>query len=1816
MESDTKFYSSTKKGGKDEEQQEDEENYNDVKQKITEAFPPSKSYKNILSLDFSAKKFNLIDLNELETSLDYRQMFTNITSLDATRNSLSMLRLKGYNSLEKIKACDNIISKVELNLVKLKRLDLSVNLIGKIFELNSIPNLEELCLNKNVITRISYEDFKPVKSSLAILELEQNKIEFQNAKEFFEFFETFGRNMKKLKSLLISGNTFSNSDVYKDYAFYIIHTCRYLKILNSKTIDSLDSEETIINISNLKKKIIEKEKSSDKSLPILKSNLKEVSLNDKKSESERSQKTKGTKGGEANIVSLSYINSQLAKYTTFGKLSSATFQELRDMVEEFIKDGRMALNSGENFEDTESDEFECLLEYCNILIDTTQSIEKDLYFLISSFITIKNGKFAEKTMLYLKQRINPEKAKDIEDVLLKSIVEYVTREDPVKLLPSVLRSIEPFVIDNKPPTVVKLIIMQLIKVVESFKNVKLLNIKSNEDNRKKEIYLVNIRLISLASNFKEYAYYILNDDNIQFQKIIQKQIEDLLSKDEDAILNDKKVIEILNNLLQIICKICKVETSDDNNINNKDRVYNLNIIAITSSGLKDKVEQSIVKKLQDFIKNNGYFGVKGESTIKEINYSKKIILATLFKCLGSMLFRSQDLYKYIISPSSTALKIMNVLIQTDINDPIILAAACEFTLFILENKNMKNNLENAFYKTIANLYNLRYVLPYMQQDRIEYKRACAIAESHGQNATNNGKAAEPAKMNSEIIQNMFISIAYLIEYFGKNAKKESPIKNFCAAVCNEMNDQNRDKILCDCISVPNDYVKKAIVDTLYSLDCAQLQEDEIKLLYKQVKNINLTGGLNDYIVSIIFIIISRCFAYFHTEKFFDKIEMNAEIVQLAFDLLLKNEESSAVYENESMQKSIVSRNLVVFLTNCSLYECLSSTFKEQRNILKMQKVLHYEELFVEESYNLPIEIEKSKSGRNLDNLVNCFNGEFQVTPYTYISLRILIHLADLLMNYPILIFTISDTDEYKEVSEALGTEVTRRDMERIRKEGLSFKAIIEEKNKIYNGKNKNYLILSPVELIEQQQKFVNLFPTILSFILGSSENKSKSYDHIWKDKFDENIDKLNYSTMNITSSLSKEQDYNSNFLANNNELNPHKQFNVKAHIYEKFIYNLRMEEYSTTDAATDNQTFYNNIMSDLIKYDRYGEYTAKSLRFSDEETPNNSYLRGLTIAVFLRCIYAILEHCSDKTIKDQMISLLYKGDNIKILAKLTDCTKLKDFNISSKFLIIMRHVLINSNLFLNDPNKKDRNKEITETEYLNKMAVMAYMITKMINIFKQDLKLEINDHKIFLSEISRCCALICNELQNLTFANEKIKEMTLESLISFDLILVFIKTVRDYMGEDSSSNNTNEEKSKKGSSSKAKEEDDSAIIAKIEKSNSNSNTNVQDNLVLNEMIATISNILSEYMAKCKSAEYKILEIFTKYYIFDKVKLRKTYLKELIEASKLSEMKSTIYKSIKLNVNFVTRVYLHEYVSGRSALKLMAVTSSSLEFLKVNDSDDERSDWYLKDFDKDKDYSIEITDIEVIISFEFLNRILVKTKKNMYSMFFTKMQTSIVLIDLLKVSNSNIKVYDQIPLFKLNEQKPEKTENKEKKSAKVLDQETYNTTNDANEKELSLLKNNNNNSFNNKDTIIVYCIIQISQFFDFLTNIFKKNEILTDGKIVFIKDKTLHIYMELINEWEKIPIKEIFRKAEQSEHIHSGISLYDFSNCFKFIADLNLDNCTTITVENVEEFNLKSKDGSRMEIKVLDDLSFIKLKKVFSSISSSVFIEKSVYDDIC
>ena len=1709
----------------------------------------SKSFKPIYKLNLNSDKYQLINIDKFDTD-KYLSVYKLITVLNVNDNYISTLNLKNYNSLNTLYASNNHITSVNLYLPSLKKLDLSKNNITKIFELINLPNLQILNLSQNSIKEVSYDNFKNIKTTLIELDLSENLIEFFEVKEFFYFTENMGAYMKELTSFNIEGNPFTIKKKYKDNYIKIIQSNFHkLRYLNSKDIISdvknMDNNFKI-NINNIKDKMIELEKRENLSV------YKNINYNKK-----------------SDLINLKTINNELLKINQIGRINDKSLEELEDMVDSYLENLSNTVNMGQDpNEESELDDFEIFLDYIEKIIDSISGYEKRLYNIIGQFAIIKYGKFASRSLSCIKQRINNNNASDVVEVLA-SIHTFLKKTNPDLIPCSVIEGLQLFFDEGKLSKEMRTILKTITIIADKIKkninyNAVIVPDKNNKNNKNKDaVYLdlfnslISFVTKSLSIDNEEFYKEIIGNEN--FLNLCIENLKDILNINDNIIINNSSTLNILINILTIIKILalkCKKVSDKQEEIKRENlklqegqkkkkiiNSYENFVKYIISSGIRDRIEQKLNLLLQKVLVNDDINEANEISTRLE-NKNKKLMSVSLMQAYGALLSNASDITKFLDSRSLT-MKIISILGQNEIISPILTHGACDFTLYFLENNIIKEE-PSKFSIINGKLYNFRNLLLYYFPENKEFLQACIIAEKYGERTLERNKPLPLLSLDSPILNDLFISITQLMSFFGRNSQNNSKIKNICKETCSEMNKLNRDNALSNILKIPNENVKLSVVRCFYFMNVEELEPEELSIIYKQLTFISSINGKNFTIVAIIYLIMNKWFLVYLKKGEFKKIEICKEAIYICLNILSKVDLKKSSTEEENNRKFNMCAVLCMFLINISCFEYTRNFFNDPKNCAHLIKILTEEQESANQlDIKFPIQIEKCHVGWNLNNLLNGIR-DGSINPYNYISLRVLIHIGDVLLNQRFPIIELNFIREPEDVMIELIEILHNRNIEHFKDQEYNWREIEErEKKKHYNlsvGVNDN-------NLKNEQKNFVKNFSIFLDFVLGQcSEEQIAKYSRLWEYKFSNNIDSNKYSLyqppryFDDEGNLKVINEQNDSFDIENEEneeyfINKEKNGDIKldndsSEIYNKFKNFLREEEYDVSSSKDIYGVNFSYIQNELFHFKKITE--PGFFRDKEEETPNNPYIRSLFIAAFLRCIYGVLEYPIDINIKNDLIKIIYQKDNIKILCQIAECTKFIDNHIATKLLIIMKHVLRHSKIYFDqftEIEKIKKSNEINEN-FLNKMGYISYMIRKIIRYYKKILNIENENDNILLNEICLCCSHIINQLQILNFENEKVREMTITTMIDYEIVKTFIEMIKNYMNK-----NAEEEKSDKNSFK---------------------------NRLLKEMIDINSSILGEYISRCPTKKYDVLESFTRSYIFDRCHMRKSFIKEIIENEKISNLKVIINGSLNnIYINFLSFCQLINFNKKKTDNNIVIGTDSGLEFITIDDKEDIFS---MNFYNTDEKKKILVENISNIIIFQYLNRMIIQTRDNEYGFFFEKMKSSFSLVSALKNLNNHINVYENVPIFQINDIRYNPNREEEKNAPEIEDE--YKVT-------------------------MIYCLFEAENICCDFSFLFGNSEGKLNENVVVIRENQIQVYKELKKEWERrINSVELFQKVRNNNY-----DLINLEYCYKSIAEYDIGDFESIKLINADKVLLKYKGKlSGVIFQIFDDLSYVKFKE--------------------
>jgi Ran GTPase-activating protein (RanGAP) involved in mRNA processing and transport len=185
-----------------------EKTYESFSEKYIKEYKREEELLGITELSLTQReKFKLRDISDINDKVMYLK---NIQKIDISNNYISKLILKKFPILSIIIASKNMISEVNLVLPKLKILDLSYNLVKTIPDFTKTPEITELNFSRNLISRITINDFSKLKQSLTKLDLSYNRINFDLVNDFISLVD--GLKFFDLTEFSIQGNLFNEKN--------------------------------------------------------------------------------------------------------------------------------------------------------------------------------------------------------------------------------------------------------------------------------------------------------------------------------------------------------------------------------------------------------------------------------------------------------------------------------------------------------------------------------------------------------------------------------------------------------------------------------------------------------------------------------------------------------------------------------------------------------------------------------------------------------------------------------------------------------------------------------------------------------------------------------------------------------------------------------------------------------------------------------------------------------------------------------------------------------------------------------------------------------------------------------------------------------------------------------------------------------------------------------------------------------------------------------------------------------------------------------------------------------------------------------------------------------------------------------------------------------------------------------------------------------------------------------------------------------------------------------------------------------------------
>mmetsp|Transcript_7293 Transcript_7293/g.5585 ORF Transcript_7293/g.5585 Transcript_7293/m.5585 type:complete len:232 (+) Transcript_7293:161-856(+) len=223
-----------------------------------------------------------------------------------------------------------------------------------------------------------------------------------------------------------------------------------------------------------------------------------------------------------------------------------------------------------------------------------------------------------------------------------------------------------------------------------------------------------------------------------------------------------------------------------------------------------------------------------------------------------------------------------------LTDPILLTAIVKFARQLFSRDEMRTN-QHLLDPKLKKMQNLVELVPYLglkkYEDVLKMSRryfdqsAFAIKE----------KVTQLQHLDNTVVQELFIAIIQLINFFCEEAEKSNSAHVF-EAVSQSLNSVQREAALFNCLEVPNDEVKLAVVECLNNVPLSEFEADEIATIIRLLGSYkNIGAGQTELVLSKIFWIVCKLTIDKESEAGNNfRLKFGEKAISEALDILIRN----------------------------------------------------------------------------------------------------------------------------------------------------------------------------------------------------------------------------------------------------------------------------------------------------------------------------------------------------------------------------------------------------------------------------------------------------------------------------------------------------------------------------------------------------------------------------------------------------------------------------------------------------------------------------------------------------------------------------------------------------------------------------------------------------------------------------------------------------------------------------------------------------------------------------------------------------------------
>lgn len=258
-------------------------------------------------------------------------------------------------------------------------------------------------------------------------------------------------------------------------------------------------------------------------------------------------------------------------------------------------------------------------------------------------------------------------------------------------------------------------------------------------------------------------------------------------------------------------------------------------------------------------------------------------------------------------------------------------------------------------------------------------------------------------LDDPIVNALFISIIHLIEYFCKESEINTKNKLF-SSISQSLNENRREDALFNCLNIMDDNVRLAVVQCLFVVKLDDFDSDEISKITRIMSNCNNIGaGKTEMVLSTIYWICTKFVVKplqepdidHHSSDIF-MMKFGEKSIKDAINILHRNLIRDVQLMEDDEEKYTLSVSILNFIKASSKASKMKQYLVDKQDVFK-QILISEDRFSTERVKQLPIDIENSIIGREIRHLMEVISGGETLQPYSDVSLRLIMRMADVLM---------------------------------------------------------------------------------------------------------------------------------------------------------------------------------------------------------------------------------------------------------------------------------------------------------------------------------------------------------------------------------------------------------------------------------------------------------------------------------------------------------------------------------------------------------------------------------------------------------------------------------------------------------------------------------------------------------------------------------------------------------------------------------------------------------------------------------------------------